>query len=385
MPPNPATPGQGSALAWGLEGREEGKDQPWGGPGQCRNAPWVTPVPVSRALPSVLAQTWGWQPWEDRHRAWRGAAEPPPPEPHRGTHKEQQRGMSGWAGRCSLPHGVMQDGRPWDRGAWGQAWLQQAVTRNTRHPPCPGPRELQRKGRAFAWIPGTQHQTLTWKWGGRPCCVHVEQSRGADAKWDEAASHPWPHSSVEPAGTQGHATRPAPGLPGGEGVAGGQLLFLPSSQSRNPPASSQDKESPRGTLIPAAEPSGSYPHNPPHPKPAGCLTNGRDCFDSLRQETALWDHRGQPPTSRNSTTAACPGLAPQLASGSAGVSLSLSGGQELCSQQLCLGLHLLQFPPAPNFTAGAGKPQLGPSSGLETAPASQVPVTSWHYVFKSLC
>lgn len=39
VPPNPATPGQGSGLARGLEGREGGKDQPWGGPGQCRNAP----------------------------------------------------------------------------------------------------------------------------------------------------------------------------------------------------------------------------------------------------------------------------------------------------------------------------------------------------------
>lgn len=195
------------------------------------------------------------------------------------------------------------------------------------------------------------------------------------------------HEIIDEQRPQRHGSRDAPlpntgksqvGPPSPVTLGRGNALCLVlggQGGSRNPPASQQGEESPCSVFTSCSRASSSCPQNPPHHKPAGCLTSDRDCFDSLRQETASWDHWSQPPKQEQQDKHQ-PGLAPQLAPGSAGLSPSLSGDREPCSRQLCLGLHLLRFSPRPSFTAGAGKLQLALSSGLETAPASQVPETS---------
>lgn len=134
----------------------------------------------------MLAQTSDWQRWENRPRAWRGAAEPSPRtlQGHQPVHGQVGREV------FTAPWGYVGWG---DHGPLGQAQLQQAVTKKLPpRPPCPGPGSCRGgEGISLGSLgPRVQPQTLCWKWGQQLCCVHVKQGRGADAKWDEAASHP---------------------------------------------------------------------------------------------------------------------------------------------------------------------------------------------------
>lgn len=93
------------------------------GPPQCQ----------SPALPSVLTQTWGWQHHKNRPRAWSRDAEPPPRTPPRNPTKNNSRAQAEGQGGVHSPEGLHGVGGPWDRGTWGWAQLQQAVTRNLSH------------------------------------------------------------------------------------------------------------------------------------------------------------------------------------------------------------------------------------------------------------
>lgn len=94
----------------------------------------------------MLAQTSDWQRWENRPRAWRGAAEPSPRtlQGHQPVHGQVGREV------FTAPWGYVGWG---DHGPLGQAQLQQAVTKKLPPRPHVLAQGAAEEGKGFHWDP----------------------------------------------------------------------------------------------------------------------------------------------------------------------------------------------------------------------------------------
>lgn len=161
----------------------------------CRNAPWAAPVPISRALPSVLALTWGWRHWENKPRAWRGAAEPSPQAPTKNNSRA-------WADGQGGVHSLV----GWEDHGTGELGAKLGYSKL-----------LQETSPTMSWPQGAAEEGKGFRWDHWDLRLSPEPSLGNGdddhvvSTWSRAEGQMpsgmrLPHSSAEPVVTWGHAS-----------------------------------------------------------------------------------------------------------------------------------------------------------------------------------